>query len=59
MNFKDVTTISGEYSRGFDAGHLYTLKFVLEYLEEVPSAQGLEGLIKKIQQRNAQKKETA
>ena len=44
--------IASEYLRGFDAGHQYALNFVLEYLEEVPSGLGLEGLIKKIQQRN-------
>jgi len=46
---------ASEYLRGFDAGHQYTLNFVLEYLEEVPSGLGLENLIKKIQQRNKEK----
>lgn len=37
---------------GFDSGRASAFNFVLEYLEEVPSAQGLESLIKKIQQRD-------
>jgi CO dehydrogenase/acetyl-CoA synthase epsilon subunit len=43
---------TSEYLRGFDAGYEHAFNFVLEYLEEVPSGLGLEGLIKKIQQRN-------
>jgi hypothetical protein len=52
MNYHEIAkAMSAEYSKGFDSGRSHTLKFVLEYLEEVPSAQGLESLIKKIQQR--------
>ena len=52
MNYHEIAkAMSAEYSKGFDSGRSHTLKFVLEYLEEVPSAQGLENLIKKIQQR--------
>ena len=43
--------ISATQRESFDAGRASVFKFVLEYLEEVPSAQGLESLIKKIQQR--------
>ena len=43
--------ISADRLESFDAGRASAFKFVLDYLEEVPTAQGLENLIKKIQQR--------
>jgi len=46
---------ASEYLRGFDSGRQHTFNFVLAYLAEVPSGLGLEGLIKKIQQREMEK----
>jgi hypothetical protein len=43
--------ISADRLESFEAGRTSAFKFVLEYLAEVPSAEGLESLIKKIQQR--------
>ena len=52
MNYAEIAKkISADHLQSFDAGRASAFKFVLEYLEEVPSAQGLESLIKKIQQR--------
>jgi hypothetical protein len=49
----------GDYSRGFDDGQEHTFNLVLEYLKEVPSAEGLEKLIKKIKQRKQEEREVA
>jgi len=43
--------INADRLQSFEAGRTSAFVFVLQYLEEVPSAQGLESLIKKIQQR--------
>ena len=52
MNYAEIAKqINDARLTGFDSGRASAFKFVLEYLEEVPSAQGLESLIKKIQQR--------
>ena len=59
MNYTMKEFYEGDYIRGFDAGQEHTLNFVLEYLKDVPSAEGLEKLIKKLQQRNKQEERAA
>jgi hypothetical protein len=55
MNYVEIAKqISADRLESFEAGRASAFKFVLEYLEEVPSAQGLESLIKKIQQREGE-----
>jgi hypothetical protein len=55
MNYAEIAKqAAAERLESFDAGRASAFKFVLEYLEEVPSAQGLEGLIKKILQRETE-----
>jgi hypothetical protein len=46
----------GEYFKGFESGQKHTLTWVLEYLKETPSAEGLERVIKSIQKRIEQEK---
>jgi len=55
MNYAEIAKkAAAERLESFDAGRASAFKFVLEYLEEVPSAQGLESLIKKILQREGE-----
>ena len=52
MNYAEIAKqINDACLTGFDSGRVSAFKFVLDYLEDVPSAQGLESLIKKIVQR--------